>query len=116
MQIFNIVSYVVNHQFCECLCVASAPLRPVSSQLSSKSTAASNVKKSAPQDQPANLHPVTTVEKATGRYKNNQVRKRVYLFLFVDRRKSNCVKEVERLKKNRDDRRYIFNSIYMHIK
>ncbi|XP_065905718.1 kinesin-like protein KIF2A [Dysidea avara] len=71
----------LNRQIDHPISKASAPLRPVSSQLSSKSTVASNVKKSAPQD------PITTVEKAP------------------DRRKSNCVKEVERLKKNRDDRR-----------
>jgi len=85
MQIFNIVSRVANHQFCECLCVASAPLRPVSSQLSSKSTAAGNVKKSAPQDQPANLHPVTIVEKATGRC--NIIRLGKSKLVFIRRQK-----------------------------
>ena len=46
-------------------------MRPVSSQHSSKSAVASSVarsvKKSVSQDQPANLHPITAVEKAPGR-------------------------------------------------
>lgn len=33
--------------------------------------------------------------------------------LYLDRRKSSCVKEVERLKKNREDRRYVCNVLHI---
>ena len=36
---------------------------------------------------------------------NDKINGIYVLFLHLERRKSNCVKEVEKLKKNRDDRR-----------